>query len=101
MIVILDEPTASLDPVAEAEISDNIRTLMDGKTCILIAHRFSTVKLVDVIYVLKDGNIEEYGSHDELLKKIRFQKQKYNFFYIGKDKEYARLYNIQAQGYLN
>lgn len=86
MIVILDEPTASLDPIAEAEISDNIRTLMEGKTCILIAHRFSTVKLVDNIYVLKDGNIEEFGSHDELMEK---------------NGEYARLYNIQAQGYLN
>lgn len=86
MIVILDEPTASLDPIAEVEISDNIRTLMEGKTCILIAHRFSTVKLVDNIYVIKDGNIEEFGSHDELMEK---------------NGEYARLYNIQAQGYLN
>lgn len=84
-MVILDEPTASLDPVAETELSEKIRTLMDGKTCILIAHRFSTVRLVDNIFVLKDGKIEEYGSHDELMVK---------------NGEYARLYNLQAQGYL-
>lgn len=83
-IIVLDEPTASLDPVAELDISSKIKELTEGKTCVLIAHRFSTVKMVDRIYVLKGGKIEEYGSHSELL---------------AKEGEYARLYNMQAQGY--
>lgn len=83
-IIILDEPTASLDPVAELDISSKIKELSEGKTCVLIAHRFSTVKMVDRIYVLKNGEIEECGSHSELL---------------AKEGEYSKLYNMQAQGY--
>lgn len=83
-IIVLDEPTASLDPVAELDISSKIKELTEGKTCVLIAHRFSTVKMVDRIYVLKSGKIEEYGSHSELL---------------AKEGEYSKLYNMQAQGY--
>lgn len=85
-ILILDEPTASLDPVAESDISSKIRELIGGKTCILIAHRFSTVKLVNRIYVLKAGAIEESGSHSELMLK---------------GGEYSKLYSMQAQGYID
>lgn len=85
-IMILDEPTASLDPVAESDISSKIRELIGGKTCILIAHRFSTVKLVNRIYVLKAGVIEESGSHTELMLK---------------GGEYSKLFSMQAQGYID
>lgn len=84
-IMILDEPTASLDPEAETDISSKIKELMKEKTCILIAHRFSMVRFVDQIYVLKKGSIIEIGSHTELLMK---------------EGEYSRLFNMQAQGYL-
>lgn len=83
-IVILDEPTASLDAEAEYEIFKKFREVMEGKTSILIAHRFSTVKLADEIFVLKDGKIIEYGNHYELMKKKG---------------EYANLYTLQAEAY--
>ena len=67
-IVVLDEPTASLDPKAEYEIYCKFRGLMEGRTSILIAHRFSTVKLADKIFVLQNGTIIESGSHEELMK---------------------------------
>lgn len=60
-LVVLDEPTASLDPKAEYEIYKQFRDLMEGRTSILIAHRFSTVKLADEILVLQDGKIIEKG----------------------------------------
>ena len=67
-LVVLDEPTASLDPNAEYEIYKQFRELMEGRTSILIAHRFSTVKLADEILVLQDGKIIEKGNHTELIK---------------------------------
>lgn len=84
-IMILDEPTASLDPLAEREISENIKALMKDKTCLLIAHRFSTVRLADKIYVLKSGTIVESGTHNEL---------------VNNQGEYFKLFHIQAEGYL-
>ena len=83
-LVVLDEPTASLDPNAEYEIYKQFRELMEGRTSILIAHRFSTVKLADEILVLQDGKIIEKGNHTELIKL---------------DGEYAKLYSMQAEAY--
>ena len=83
-IVVLDEPTASLDPKAEYEIYCKFKGLMEGRTSILIAHRFSTVKLADKIFVLQNGIIIESGSHEELMKL---------------NGEYAALYNLQAEAY--
>ena len=83
-LVVLDEPTASLDPKAEYEIYKQFRDLMEGRTSILIAHRFSTVKLADEILVLQDGKIIEKGNHRDLMKL---------------DGEYAKLYSIQAEAY--
>lgn len=83
-ILILDEPTASLDASAEYELFTKFKTLMVGKTTVLITHRFSTIRLVDEIFVLKDGGILESGNHESLLK------------YDG---EYARLYKFQAEMY--
>lgn len=66
-IVILDEATAYTDPENEAIIQRSVSKLVEGKTLIVIAHRLSTVRNADRIYVIKNGNIEEQGTHDELL----------------------------------
>ncbi len=66
-IIILDEPTASLDIHTEFELYSNIRNLVRGKTTILISHRFSTVRMADRIFVLNEGQLVESGSHEELI----------------------------------
>src|SRR5205807_10161763 len=66
-ILILDEPTASLDARAEYEIFAHMRELTEGKTAIFISHRFSTVRLADRIFVLENGVVSEAGSHEELM----------------------------------
>ncbi len=66
-IIILDEATAYTDPENESIIQQSVAKLVQGKTLIVIAHRLSTVKDADRIYVIKDGKIEEQGTHDELL----------------------------------
>ena len=68
-IIILDEATAYTDPENEALIQRSVAKLVEGKTLIVIAHRLSTVKNADRLYVVKDGAVEEQGTHDELLKK--------------------------------
>lgn len=65
--VILDEPTASLDPIAETEMYQAFSALLRQKGCILISHRLASAKLADAIYVLKDGIIAEKGTHSELM----------------------------------
>jgi ATP-binding cassette, subfamily B, bacterial len=66
-VVILDEPTAALDPRAEKELFDRIRTLLAGRTVLLISHRFSSVRSADRIYVLDGGTVVESGDHDTLM----------------------------------
>jgi ATP-binding cassette subfamily B protein len=83
-IVVLDEPTSSLDAKAEYELFTRFRELAREQTAILISHRFSTVRMADRIYVLDKGCIVEHGSHDELLR------------YDGM---YAELFHTQAQHY--
>jgi ATP-binding cassette, subfamily B, bacterial len=83
-LVILDEPTSALDPHAEAEVFDRFRQLVKGRTAIVISHRLSTVKMVDRILVLSDGQLAEYGSHDELMQQEGL---------------YAQLFTTQAQHY--
>lgn len=66
-IVILDEATAYTDPENEALIQNSVARLVKGKTLIVIAHRLSTVKDADQLYVINDGKVEEHGTHQELL----------------------------------
>lgn len=65
-VIILDEPTAALDPVAEYEIYRQFHTLVGEKTAIYISHRLSSCRFCDTIAVFADGKIQEYGSHDQL-----------------------------------
>lgn len=84
-IWILDEPTASIDAVAEMEIFENLENLPDDKTVILISHRFNTVKNADRIMVIDNGEIKELGTHLNLMKikngiyKKLFNSQKESF----------------------
>lgn len=68
-ILILDEPTAALDSLRERELYDKISKLSENKTVIFISHRFSTVRMADIIVVIKDGKSVEVGSHDDLIEK--------------------------------
>lgn len=83
-ILILDEPTASIDAISESKIFDNVYKFMKGKTVIIISHRFSTVRNADRILVLDKGRIIEEGTHEELMKK---------------DGKYAHAFRLQAKGY--
>ena len=84
-LLILDEPTASLDPRAERDLFEQMRRLSEGRSVLLISHRFSSVRSADRIYVLQGGRITEAGSHDEL---------------IALRGHYADLFNLQAAAYL-
>ncbi|MFD7089262.1 ABC transporter ATP-binding protein [Streptomyces sp. NPDC056641] len=84
--VILDEPTASLDPQAEADLFARIRTLFADRTVLVISHRFSNVRGADRIYVMDGGRIIEEGGHDEL---------------EAAGGTYARLFRLQAEAYRN
>lgn len=83
-LLILDEPTAALDARAEYEVFQRFADLTRGKTAVLISHRFSTVRMADRILVLNNGELEEIGSHEELLQK---------------NGRYAELFLLQAKGY--
>ncbi|MFN8334418.1 MAG: ABC transporter ATP-binding protein [Cyclobacteriaceae bacterium] len=84
-ITILDEPTASIDAVTEEKIFTSLEKNTEGKTVILITHRFSTVKNADKILMLEHGKIIEQGSHKALMQL---------------DRKYAELYTMQAKRYL-
>lgn len=84
-ITILDEPTASIDAVTEEKIFGSLESNMEGKTVILITHRFSTVKNANTILMLENGKIIEQGSHKELMTL---------------DEKYAALYKMQAKRYV-
>src|SRR5206468_10373160 len=65
--IILDEPTAALDPRAESDLFEGIRTLCRGRTVLFVSHRFSSVRSADHIYVMEQGQIVEHGAHRELM----------------------------------
>jgi ATP-binding cassette subfamily B protein len=83
-IWILDEPTSSLDPEAEAGIFAELKENLRGRIGIVISHRFSTVRIADRIAVIADGRVTELGSHEELLRA---------------NGRYAQLFELQAAGY--
>ena len=83
-VLILDEPTSALDARAETEAFQRFIKLTEGKTAVIISHRFSTVRIADRIMVLKDGAVLEIGTHEELMQN---------------NKLYAELFNLQAAGY--
>ena len=83
-ILVLDEPTASIDAAAEATVFEHFRSLTRDRIAILISHRFSTVRMADQIVVLEEGRIVERGTHDELVR-------------LGG--RYAKLFELQARGY--
>ena len=81
-ILILDEATSSVDTMTEILIQRAMDHLMEGRTSFVIAHRLSTVRNADRIFVLQDGNIVEQGSHDELMEKKGFYESLYNSQFV-------------------
>ena len=85
-ILILDEPSSSMDAIAEGQIINNVFDMANDKSLIFISHRLSNLKNVDKIIFLENGKILEIGSHDELIKLEKGA--------------YKKMYEIQAQKYL-
>jgi ATP-binding cassette subfamily B protein len=83
-VLVLDEPSAALDPIAERALFEDLRELCAGRTVIMISHRFSTVRSADRIIVLEDGHLVEEGDHETLL---------------AKRGRYATLFEMQAAPY--
>jgi ABC-type multidrug transport system fused ATPase/permease subunit len=83
-ILVLDEPTSAMDAEAEVQVFDHFRAMTQDQMAILISHRFSTVRMADQILVLVDGQVQEQGTHEEL---------------VQADGRYARLFKLQAAGY--
>ncbi len=83
-ILVLDEPTAALDAEAEHAVFKSFRELAEGRTTIVISHRFPTVRMASKIVVLEGGTIKETGTHDEL---------------VARGGKYARMFALQAEGY--
>lgn len=84
-VVVLDEPTAALDALAEAKLYEDFDKLIGGKTAIYISHRLSSTQFCSNVAMFKDGEMVEYGTHESLLEK---------------DGEYANMFNVQAQYYI-
>ena len=84
--IILDEPSANLDPISEYELNRAMMTGAENKTVIFISHRLSTTRHADKIYMMENGRIIESGSHEELM---------------NKGGKYARMFNLQAEKYIN
>ena len=83
-VIILDEPTAALDARAEFEVFKRFKELSEGRTAVLISHRFSSVRMADRILVLKNGKVDASGTHEEL---------------VSQPGQYSELFELQAAGY--
>ena len=83
-LVVLDEPTASLDPKAEADVFRRFLAIAGGRTTIVVSHRLGSARMCDRIFVLRDGRLIESGTHDEL---------------VARNGEYARMWALQAGWY--
>ena len=88
-IVILDEATAYTDPENEAIIQESVASLVKGKTLIVIAHRLSTIRDADNIVVIKNGTIDSFGTHEQLLKLGGLYKDMWEAHVSAKDRETA------------
>ena len=84
-LMVLDEPTASLDPEAEHRLFETIKKSRRQRTTVFISHRFNTVRVADRIMVMEKGEVEEFGTHEELMMQ---------------NGKYRQLYNIQAKGFV-
>ena len=87
-VFILDEATASVDPLTEALIQEGLDTVLQGRTSIVIAHRLSTIKNADRIIVLNQGEIIEEGSHDSLLAQHGHYAELYNTYFRHQSLDY-------------
>jgi len=87
-ILLLDEATASIDPLTEAQVQTALATVLRGRTSIVIAHRLSTVRAADRIIVLRDGQIIEEGNHDELLAQGGHYAELYTTYFRHQSLEY-------------
>lgn len=81
-LLILDEATSNVDTRTEKHIQRTMKKLMSGKTCFIIAHRLSTIRDSDLIIVVKDGKINEFGTHEELIANDGFYKEMFNAQFI-------------------
>ena len=84
--MILDEPTSALDPIAENAMYENIASILTQKSCIFISHRLASAKMADRILVLSKGQLQEEGSHAELMERGGI---------------YADMYRMQSSWYEN
>ncbi|HZO75678.1 MAG TPA: ABC transporter ATP-binding protein [Ktedonobacteraceae bacterium] len=87
-IIILDEATASVDPLTEAQIQEGLDVVLEGRTAIVIAHRLSTIRNVDRIIVLSRGRIVEEGNHDLLMSQGGHYAQLYNTYFRHQSPDY-------------
>jgi len=85
-VIVLDEPTAALDALAEYELYQNFDSMIQEKSAVYISHRLSSTRFCDVIAMFANGKMVEYGTHEELL---------------SKNGAYAELFGVQAQYYEN
>lgn len=85
-LIVLDEPSAAMDPRAEAQLFSHLREIVAGRSVLFISHRFSTVRSADRIYVLQQGRVVEHGDHESLM---------------ALDGTYAELFRLQAAAYLD
>ena len=99
-ILILDEATSSVDTRTEIQIQKAMNNLMKGRTSFVIAHRLSTIRDADVILVMKNGDIAEQGTHEELLAKGGFYAQLYNSQFEKQHKDLKKADAICGQLFL-
>ena len=83
-MVILDEPSSALDPLAEYNMYNNMMRLSEGRGVVFISHRLSSARMADHIFMMKDGQVVESGTHEELMQ----QK-----------KHYHEMFTLQAENY--
>jgi ABC-type multidrug transport system fused ATPase/permease subunit len=95
-IIILDEATASVDPLAEAQIQEGLDLILRDRTAIVIAHRLSTIKNADRIIVLRQGQIIEEGNHDTLIQQEGHYAELYNTYFRHQSADYNILETVSS-----